>query len=315
MASKIPTIDFCKPDLKPGTAQWDSTKAQVFQALKEYGCFEAIYDKIPKEIGEAMFDTLKEIFPLECKLREYLDKPFARYQDLLPHTPFNDIRRTADLLLPESVETFVNTFWPDGNPHNSNVVNTYSKSLMELDEMLKRMILESLGLKNYIDEFLAQNSFLLRLINYKKEVPQGEDVNKPRLIGHTDTGFLTIVKQDQAGLQVQMKNGDWIEPNVSPNSFVVLVADSLMAWTNGQLSSAFHRVKMAGDIDRFSIMLFASPKPGCIVEAPKELVDEEHPMLFKPYDIVGYYKHVISGFGYGSLGYGARDLLKAYCGV
>ncbi|XP_060210286.1 probable 2-oxoglutarate-dependent dioxygenase AOP1.2 [Lycium barbarum] len=117
MASKIPTIDFCKTELKPGSLEWELTKAQVLQALKEYGCFEAIYDKVPKEIGETMFDALKEAFPLESKVREYIDKPFDRYQDQIPHTPYNEIRCTTDLLLPESIETFVNTFWPDGNLH------------------------------------------------------------------------------------------------------------------------------------------------------------------------------------------------------
>ncbi|XP_059277683.1 probable 2-oxoglutarate-dependent dioxygenase AOP1.2 [Lycium ferocissimum] len=263
MASKIPTIDFLKTELKPGSLEWELTKAQVLQALKEYGCFEAIYDKVPKEIGETMFDALKEAFPLESKVREFIDKPFDR-----------------------------------------NVVKSYSKSLMELNEMLIRMILESLGLKNYIDEFLDQQVFILRFMNYKKEV-QGEDVSKPRLIGHTDTGFLTIVKQDQVGLQR-------IESNPSPDSFVILADDALRisAWTNDQIQSAFHRVTIAGDIERFSIMLFSSPKPGKIIEAPKEMVDEEHPILFKPFDIVGYIKYRMTGADNE-----ARDALKTYCGV
>lgn len=36
----------------------------------------------------------------------------------------------------------------------SNVVKSYYKPLMELDEMVKKMVQESLGLQNYIDEFL-----------------------------------------------------------------------------------------------------------------------------------------------------------------
>ncbi|KAG5628610.1 hypothetical protein H5410_000327 [Solanum commersonii] len=57
---KIPTIDFCNLELKPNTPQWESIKVQVFEALKEFGCFEAIYDKVPNEIREGMFDYLKE---------------------------------------------------------------------------------------------------------------------------------------------------------------------------------------------------------------------------------------------------------------
>ncbi|KAK6789486.1 hypothetical protein RDI58_013286 [Solanum bulbocastanum] len=77
---KIPTIDFCK-ELKPNTPQWKSTKEQVFEALKEFGCFEAIYDKVPNEIREAMFGTLNEIFELPIsKLIEYRDKSYHIYK-------------------------------------------------------------------------------------------------------------------------------------------------------------------------------------------------------------------------------------------
>nr|XP_016491948.1 PREDICTED: probable 2-oxoglutarate-dependent dioxygenase AOP1.2 [Nicotiana tabacum] len=110
---KIPTIDFCNSELKPGTAQWESTKTQAFQ---EYGCFEAIYDKVQNEIREARFDTLKEILPLKAELRDYSKKTFKRFQNEIPRFPFYDSVHNADLLIPESFDTFANTFWPDGNP-------------------------------------------------------------------------------------------------------------------------------------------------------------------------------------------------------
>ncbi|XP_019250896.1 PREDICTED: probable 2-oxoglutarate-dependent dioxygenase AOP1.2 [Nicotiana attenuata] len=172
------------------------------------------------------------------------------------------------------------------------------------------MILESLGLKNYIDEFLDfSNVYFLQFTYYKAAQPQREDVSKIRLRDHTDDDFFTIVKKNQGGLQLHRKNGEWIDlNNVSPNSYVALVADSFMAWTNNTLESATHRVTMEGDIDRVSIQLFSSAKPSDIIEAKKELVDEEHPIIFKPYDTVGYYEYIKSGAGAG-LG------LKAYLGV
>ncbi|KAM3322246.1 putative 2-oxoglutarate-dependent dioxygenase AOP1 [Capsicum chacoense] len=295
MASNtIPTIDFCNPNLKPGSEEWESTKAQVIQALEENGCFEAIYDKTPKETEKELFSKLKEeIYPMEEKVKEYVGKPFDKYVKEIPRARYNDFRRTMDLLLPGSIEIFANTFWPeDGNPHFCKMVNSYSSSIKELDAMVKRMIFEGLGLKDRYDEFMDENIFIMRFLNYKKEIPEGNDASEPRLMGHTDSGFLTIVKQGLPGLQVLVKNGEWIEPNVSPNSYIVSAADSMLGYTNGRLKSAFHRVKIAGDTDRFSIILFTSSKPGYIIDTPKELVDEEHPKLYKPYDVTDYYKFI-----------------------
>ncbi|MCD9645552.1 hypothetical protein HAX54_034550 [Datura stramonium] len=310
---KVPTIDLCKAELKPGSVQWDSTKSQVVQALQEYGCFEAIYDKLPNETREAMFCSSKEIFefPLEIKMKNLSKKPFNGYLGQLPTLPLYESVCIDDLLQPASVETFANIFWPHGNHHFCNVVKSYSKPLVELDEMVKRMVLESLGVKNYIDEFLDLSSFLLRLTNYK--AAQGEDGNRPGIGDHTDGNFLTIISQNQVnGLQILKKNGEWIDVNISPNSFVVLSGDSFMAWTNGRLHSPLHRVTIrGGDSDRLSIQLFSDPKSDCTIEAPKELVDEEHPLLFKPYDIVGYFEFFGTEAGRES----GAHVLKAYCGV
>ncbi|XP_060200947.1 probable 2-oxoglutarate-dependent dioxygenase AOP1 [Lycium barbarum] len=308
---QVPTIDLSDPELKQGTIQWESTKNQVLEALQEYGCFEAIYDKVPNEIREAMFGTSKEIFefPLETKLKNLSNKPLHGYNGMIPHLPLYESLCIADLLKPQSVETFANIFWPDGNTDFCNLVKSYSNPLVELDEMVKRMILESLGIKNYINGFLDPNFFLFRFTHYKASTG---DENKPGLGGHTDGNFLTIISQNQVnGLQILKKNGEWIDANISPNSYLVLSGDSFMAWTNGRLYSPVHKVTMAGESDRFSIQLFSLPKPGYNIEAPKELVDEQHPLLFKPYEIFGLFEYVTSQAGYGA----GNDAFKTYCGV
>ncbi|CAN4089701.1 unnamed protein product [Withania somnifera] len=305
---EIPTIDFCNEGLKPNTPLWEYTKTQVFDALKEHGCFEAIYDKVPNDITEAMFDTTKEAFefPLS-KLIEYREKPYHIYEGQIPPVPLYSQVSSADLLLPNSVETFANTFWHDGNPNYCNVAKSYYKPLLELEDMVKRMVLESLGLKNYIDEFNASNFFLLRFTHFKTS--QDEDRIEPGLGPHTDGSYLTIIKQNQVGLQVvNNRNGEWVEFNTSPNSYVVLSADSFMAWTNNILQSALHKVKVAGDRDRLSIQLFSFPKLDYTIEVPKELVDEQHPLHFKPFKILEYFEYTMSG---AKNGFG----LKNFCGI
>ncbi|KAG5628587.1 hypothetical protein H5410_000304 [Solanum commersonii] len=86
----------------------------------------------------------------------------------------------------------------------------------------------------------------------------GENENKSALPSHTDNSYLTIIKQNQNGLQVLYKNGEWIELNhTSPNSYIVLSADVFMV--------------------------------------SKELADEEHPLMFKPFKLPEFNKYIMLG--------------------
>ncbi|CAN0881913.1 Probable 2-oxoglutarate-dependent dioxygenase AOP1 [Linum grandiflorum] len=66
------------------------------------------------------------------------------------------------------------------------------------------------------------------------------------------------------------------------------MGESFNAWTNGRLQCPYHRVMLRGDEARLSAALFSIPKQGFLVKAPQELVDEQHPLLFKPYDYIDY---------------------------
>ncbi|KAM3324519.1 putative 2-oxoglutarate-dependent dioxygenase AOP1 [Capsicum chacoense] len=310
---QIPTIEFS--NIKPNSPNWESTKIQVFEALQEYGCFEAIYNNIPNEIREAMFVFSKKIFefPLETKMKNLSNKPFHGYAGMIPDLPLFESLCIAGLLNPQSVENFANIFWPHGNSDFCNLVKSYSNPLVELDAMVKRMILEKLGLQNYIDEFLDHKYFLFRFTRYKalSTISGAENSNPSGLNGHTDGTIMTIISQNQVnGLQIN-KNNEWIDVNISPNSYAVLAGDIFKAWTNGRLHSPIHRVKTTGERDRLSVQLFSLPKPGHFTEAPKELVDEEHPLLFKPFETLELFEYLTSHAGDSAPG----ETLKAYCGV
>ncbi|KAK4364583.1 hypothetical protein RND71_015941 [Anisodus tanguticus] len=309
---KIPAIDFGKADLRPGTPQWESTKAQLVQALEECGCFEAIYDsKLPPQVQESMFAIAKEIFeyPTETKLKNASTKPLHGYFGRTPDLPSYESLCITDMLHPGNVEAFANIFWPQGNPEFCNEVRSYTKRLVELDEMMKRMVLESLGVENYIDEFLKSSQYFLRFSHY--EAAKGENT-KNKLRPHTDGTFLAIIAQNQVnGLQLMKKDGEWMEVNIAPNSFIVMAGDCFMAWTNGRIHSPVHKVATDENIDRYSIPFSSIPKLGHIVEAPKELVNEEHPLLFKPFEILNLFGFFTSSAASGS----GVSAFKTYCGA
>ena len=87
------------------------------------------------------------------------------------------------------------------------------------------MILESFGLEKYMDEHMNSTNYLLRVMKYKG--PQTSDT-KLGMTAHTDKNIVTILFQNQVeGLEVQTKDGQWINVKPSPDSFIAMIGDSL----------------------------------------------------------------------------------------
>ncbi|MCE3216693.1 hypothetical protein HAX54_007616, partial [Datura stramonium] len=144
-------------------------------------------------------------------------------------------------------------------------IQSYSEQLSELDQTVRKMILESLGIGKYMDEHVN-------------------------------------------GLEVLTKDGQWINVDPTLDTFTVMIGDSLHAWTNGRVHAPYHRVMMRGNEVRYSVGLFSQPKVGYKIEAPQELVDEEHPLLFKPFDYLEFLD-----FSYTEEGQRCESALKTYC--
>ncbi|KAB2065435.1 hypothetical protein ES319_A09G088700v1 [Gossypium barbadense] len=249
---QLPVIDFSNQNLKPGSLEWNSVKTQVRQALEEYGCFEASYDKASSELRKAVFESLKELFELPIGIE--------------------------DPDIGENVESLANSFWPHGNT-SFRFIGLMVEQLSELDQVVRRMILESFGIEKYMEEHMNSSNYLWRAMKYK---PPNTSEKKLGSRDHTDKNIVTVLCQGIQGLEIQLKNGEWI--TAKPHSLTVFIGDSLFAWLNGRLHTPYHRVMMKGNEPRYSFGLFSNPKKGYIIKAPEELVDEEHPLMFKPFD-------------------------------
>ncbi|XP_076902729.1 putative 2-oxoglutarate-dependent dioxygenase AOP1.2 [Bidens hawaiensis] len=307
---KLPFIDFTNLDQNTKNNEWNLTKSQVHRALEEFGCFEARFANIPPELQTSMFDSSQELFdlPLQTKLKNRSTKPFHGYFGQYPLAPLYESMGIDDAPIIDKAESFTKILWPEGNHEFSKTVQEFSEKLSKLDQMVRTMVLESLGLEKYMDAHMASTNYMLRVLKYK-----GLETNesKLRLNSHTDKNIVTILHQNEVdGLEVQTKSGDWIKVQPSPNSFIVMIGDSFYAWTNGRVHSPYHRVMMSGDNARYSLGLFSVPKAGYLIKAPPEVVDEEPPLIFKPFDRAEFLQ-----FFYTEAGQRAQSALKAYCGV
>ncbi|MBA0749002.1 hypothetical protein Gogos_002970 [Gossypium gossypioides] len=175
---KLPVIDFTKPELKPGTHEWDLAKGQVQQALQHYGCFEALFDKIPLEIREAVFGVMEELFylPLQIKSRNVSEIPYHGYIGQHPTIPLFERIGFDDADVIEKVEAQTRTFWPQGNPSS------------------RRMILESFQVEKYVDEHMDSTGYLLKVMKYEGPKTSGTQVG---LSAHTNQDVVTILYQNE----------------------------------------------------------------------------------------------------------------------
>lgn len=64
---------------------------------------------------------------------------------------------------------------------------------------------------------------------------------------------------------------------------------------------------MSGKETRYSVGLFSGRKG--LIEVPKELIDDQHPLKYKPFDIYGILSYFVTQ------DFGKECTVKAYCGI
>ncbi|CAH2036517.1 unnamed protein product [Thlaspi arvense] len=311
---QLPVIDFTSPNLKPGTVEWDSVRGDVRKALEEYGCFEALFDKVPIELRKAVFDASEEAFrlPLETKQRVASRRKYRGYFGQIPTLPLFEVLGVDFAENEDKVNEFTRKLWPQGNTSFSEAVMSFTEKVSELDFMTRRMIMESFGInETYIQKHLSSTKCLMRMMKYQGVEETEEELG---MEAHTDRNVLTILCQNDVkdGLEVKSRDDKhWIKVNPSQeSSFIVLGGATLHVLMNGRVLTGFHRVMRNGTNTRLSAGMFSVPKTEDLIYAPEEMVDDEHPRLFKPFDFEAYFQFTTEGPG-------RRDLaaLRAYSGL
>ncbi|TYJ02554.1 hypothetical protein E1A91_A13G237500v1 [Gossypium mustelinum] len=290
----FPVIEFHSSDLERGTEGWNRLCKRVREACETFGCFEVVYEKISKNVREDVFGLLKELFdvPVERKQKNTSPIPFHGWVG-----PCKEISLLyegfglGDASNYDSIKSFAQVIWPDGHPHFCDIMHTMTTQMEELNKLIWLMIIDSYELGN---RSLDMNyKTLMRMMKY---IPPQQGEYESGLFAHTDKPLSTLICEHQIpGLEIEVNDGQWIKLfNLSPSSFVFVVGDTLKAWSNGRLKAVTHRVMMNEGKDRYSMSAFAVPNENTIIKAPKELIDEQHPQLYKDFDFKDYLLFVYS---------------------
>ncbi|CAL1377847.1 unnamed protein product [Linum trigynum] len=309
--AKIPVVNLFGEALKPGSGDWAAACSDVRRAMEGYGCMEVLYDESSEELSSSVLEALEELFelPQEIKMKNVNPKPAHGYMGRLSVLPIHEglgIEYATDR---EACEEFTKLMWPEGNPHFCEVVHSYAVMVAQLQKLVVRMLFESYGIGT--DKYNAHfdsTTYLLRLLRYRRS--KGE--TNLGFKGHTDKSFVSILHQNQVnGLEVRLNDGEWVyyQPS-SPSSFAVVAGDVIMAWSNDRIKSCYHRVMVEGEEVRYAVGLFSFLT--AIVIAPEELVDEDHPLMYKPFYNQGLLDFYVKN---NSQNKGDTNMVKAYCGT
>ncbi|PRQ32040.1 putative oxoglutarate/iron-dependent dioxygenase, non-heme dioxygenase domain-containing protein [Rosa chinensis] len=289
---QIPAIEFImnSPEMDRGTDEWYHLCKKVREACENYGCFEIVYDKIPPQLRAETFSASRKLFslPLETKKQNLNPKPYQGYVGPSVRAPLYEGFGFEEASNYESLGSLTEDIW---SHDQFCTVISMMKQLDELKDMINLMILDSYGLEETSNLIMVSKT-LLRLQKYTAPPSREYTMGSP---AHTDKNFGTILFDDQvSGLEVQTKDEQWVKLSISPRSFVFVVGDSLMAWSNGRMHSVNHRVMMCGEKERHSLAAFALPIEGSIIKAQKELVDEDYPRILKDFDYTDFSKFIFS---------------------
>ena len=279
---QIPKIDISEIEEK----EFSRTLLQdFFSAYNKYGFGYIINHGIEKTLIEQLFQVSKQFHsqPLSEKMRVALDHNHRGYIAINTSTDVNS--KLADVKKPNQSESFmmmredkselpdVYLSGPNQWPKLENfkeVLEKYTFNMTKLGRNLMRLALLSSGVKDLsVMQSLDTPTIWLRLLHYppiSKNSPSDLYGSAP----HTDFGCLTILAQDEiGGLQVQTREGEWIDVSKLEGSFVVNVGDMLSRYTNGLLRSTPHRVINKSGKERFSCPFFFDPHTNAVVQPLK----------------------------------------------
>ncbi|KAK0596815.1 hypothetical protein LWI29_019315 [Acer saccharum] len=202
---KLPVIDFSKEDLKPGTQTWFSTCKEICQALEKHGCFIVECKDVSLDLHNKIFDAAKELhdLPIDVKRKNFSDKPYRGY---FSASSVHESLGIDNVIALESTKNFTNLMWPQGNDLFCTKANKIARTMMDLDQMVIRMVFESYGVEKYYDSHIVSTDYVLRFNKYKEYIE--DHIGLPI---HTDKTLTTIIHQNHInGLEVQIRDGEWV---------------------------------------------------------------------------------------------------------
>ncbi|XP_071705744.1 2-oxoglutarate-dependent dioxygenase DAO-like [Rutidosis leptorrhynchoides] len=278
--SNIPVIDL--NDLP-------NQSSELISACEEWGCFRLInhHHVLPDTLMSEMKSVVTSLFdlPLEIKQRYSDANVGSGYIAPNPKYPLYESFGVHDFVSRSGIHEFCSQL--EATPHQRETIIRYADAVHELFVEIFKKLAQGLRVKSE-DIGFEKWPCQFRINKYHFTT---QCVGSPGGPLHTDSGFITILQDDEqvGGLEVVNKSGEFIAVDPWPNTLVVNLGDMATVWSNGRFCNAKHMVHCKEAKTRVTFASFLMGPKG-IVEPLPELVDDDHPRVYKPTTYEDYRK-------------------------
>jgi isopenicillin N synthase-like dioxygenase len=257
------------------------------RASTDIGFFQVINHGITQAQIDEAFEMTERFFalPHEAKAKLPLLKGtnagWEFKSQVRPSTGTADQKESYQVTLPRMKE-----LWPDGDvlPGFKVVMLAFERANWAVGMKLLSCFALKLGFRpdfftNYHDPLSPEYQSTLRLLHYLPMLDaKPDDFKAWRAGAHTDFDCLTLLHQrvGQGGLQLcpgkELAALEWIDVPPLPGVITCNIGDMLMRWSDDQLQSTLHRVRMPCPDEylgsRFSLPFFCQANKDAIIQGP-----------------------------------------------
>lgn len=268
--SEIPVIDIStlvsgKADAATVNAIGSACRDVGFLYIKNHGFPDGLIDRVVSAAGKFFRQPMadKKKITVNERMRGYLPLRYRSYEGetkaatsnqegfwMSEDRPINPLNRLDGP-----------NIWPEDSDELSESMQAYYAASTELSVVLQSAFSLALGESaDYFPKMFTNQSSMLKLNHYPPQ-ENPTSVSNIGVVPHSDSGGFTILWQDDnGGLEIQSKSGEWVLAPPVPGTFVINIGNAMQIWTNGEFSSTPHRVINRSGVERYSIPFFANPR-------------------------------------------------------
>ncbi|HEY0520605.1 MAG TPA: 2-oxoglutarate and iron-dependent oxygenase domain-containing protein, partial [Ilumatobacteraceae bacterium] len=240
----------------------------VDAAAREFGFFQIVGHRLPRERIDAMLAASTEFFALPADVKQRstpLDPSInrgyaARGTEALSYSigrdappdlfeAFNigddDVDYCDAFYAAQRRGAFAPNIWPDDVPVLRRSLVEYFRAARAVALTMTEIFAAALQLPaGWFTPFVDRSTTTMRAIRYERRSNDSEPLPEQQRMGaHTDYGIVTVLYAEPvAGLQIVAPDGAWIDVIPADDALVINLGDLTAQWTNDQWRSTVHRV-------------------------------------------------------------------------
>lgn len=272
---------------------------RMVEAAKSWGFFKIRNHGIPLEVVKRVEGKVKKFFalPMDKKL---MVKPSNFAFGYVGGSPVDWLNKwwfegLHMKVKEEVIRNMVYLVYPDDKEFAEDFIGdllSYFGAMRDLARLVVECLTEGLGLEpDTFTRLETDDAICNARVNHYPACPDPSKVFG--IPPHTDPQMVSILYQDEVGGLQVLKGDKWIGVRPDDSTFVVNVADTFEAITNGIYLSVAHRAVLNATKSRYATIYFYGIDNVQELSVPPELVTEERPLKYRPFTVNEYREHVV----------------------